>query len=54
MIRKSGSVVNIDLQWQTKNSLTNAWTNHGVPLPFFLNLPGSKAFIRLQATPGAP
>jgi hypothetical protein len=54
MIRKSGSVVNLDLQWQTKNSLTNAWTNHGAPLPFFLNLPGSKAFIRLQATPGAP
>jgi hypothetical protein len=54
MIRKSGSVVNLDLQWQAKNSLTNAWTNHGAPLPFFLNLPGSKAFIRLQATPGAP
>jgi hypothetical protein len=54
MIRKSGSVVNLDLQWQTKNSLTNSWTNHGAPLPFFLNLPGSKAFIRLQATPGAP
>jgi hypothetical protein len=53
MIRKSGSVVNLDLQWQTKSSLTNAWTNHGAPLPFFLNLPGSKAFIRLQATPGA-
>jgi hypothetical protein len=53
MIRKSGSVVNLDLQWQTKTSLTNAWTNHGAPLPFFLNLPGSKAFIRLQATPGA-
>jgi hypothetical protein len=54
MIRKSGSVVNLDLQWQTKPSLTNSWTNHGAPLPFFLNLPGSKAFIRLQATPGAP
>ena len=54
MIRKSGSAVNIDLQWQTKISLTDAWTNHGAPLPFFLNLPGSKAFIRLQATPGAP
>jgi hypothetical protein len=54
MIRKAGSVVNLDLQWQTKNSLTNSWTNHGAPLPFFLNLPGSKAFIRLQATPGAP
>jgi hypothetical protein len=54
MIRKAGSVVNLDLQWQTKTSLTNAWTNHGAPLPFFLNLPGSKAFIRLQATPGAP
>jgi hypothetical protein len=54
MIRKSGSVVNLDLQWQTKTSLTNSWTNHGAPLPFFLNLPGSKAFIRLQATPGAP
>lgn len=54
MIRKSGSAVNLDLQWQTKNSMTNAWTNHGAPMPFFLNLPGSRAFIRLQATPGAP
>lgn len=54
MIRKSGSVVNLDLQWQTKNALTNAWTNHGSPLPFSLNLPASKAFIRLQATPGSP
>jgi hypothetical protein len=54
MIRKAGNVVNLDLQWQTKTSLTNAWTNFGAPQPFFLNLPGSKAFIRLQTSPGAP
>jgi hypothetical protein len=54
MIRKAGSVVNLDLQWQTKTSLTSAWTNFGAPQPFFLNLPGNKAFIRLQTSPGAP
>jgi hypothetical protein len=54
MIRKAGNVVNLDLQWQTKTSLTSAWTNFGAPQPFFLNLPGNKAFIRLQTSPGAP
>jgi len=29
-------------------------TGFGATLPFLLNLPGSKAFIGLHATPGAP
>ena len=49
VLRKSGNTVNLRLQIQSKTDLrAPSWTDEGTET-FILDMPGSKAFMRIRA-----
>ena len=49
MMQKLGSNAVVNLQLQTTPHLSTSFTNYGEPVPFQVNLPGNKHFLRIRA-----